>query len=191
MASKPEKRRVIKPWPAQYAMDYTVHELIGLAETVDEVAAMQEPQWHIAVEVLIQNDFMERAEQARFGDYELNANMVRREHLDDPSVPIGASQITWSLYFYGEEYYDAITGGPADDFAQAKRFARMAYQAACGVFVGKDNELIVPLKGGKLPPLPPPPPPLWSPKKELLATTDDSKPAKTKAKPARRRPQSS
>ncbi len=185
MASKPKKRKVVRLWPAQYGLDVTIRELIDRAETVDEAAAMEEPQWQIAVEVLIQNDFIERAEQALLGDYELNATMVRREHLDDPSVPIGASQMSWSLYIDGPEIYDAVAGGPADDFAQAKRFARMAYQATCGVVVGKDNELIVPSKGGKLPPLPPPP---WLPGEGVAEMATNAMPARTKPKTVRRRP---
>ena len=171
-------------------MEVTIRELIDRAETVDEAAAMEEPKWEIAVEVLIHNDFMERAEQAYLGGYELNANMVRREHLDDPSVPIGASQMSWSLYTDGPEIYDAVAGGPADDFAQAKRFARMAYQATCGVVVGKDNKLIVPSRDGKLPDLPPAPP-YWSSEDETAEVAADTKPSKMQVRTARRRPRPS
>jgi len=73
-------------------------------------------------------------EQAEMGDYTLYA--ARTTEAMHKQAPPGASRISWSI---ASEVSDSIIGGgAAASMAEAKEYAYLVYQAACGVIKGGD-----------------------------------------------------
>lgn len=76
----------------------------------------------------------EAMEMAELGDITLYA--ARTSEAMHKQAPPGASRISWSI---ASEASDSIIGGgAAASMAEAKEYAYLAYQAACGVIKGGD-----------------------------------------------------
>ena len=97
---------------------------------------MIEPVWVRGADIMEHNPWMESAEYAEVGNYVLYAIQAQEAHFKQQRAPKGATRTTWSLVIMPQ--YEDVTGGPANDMAQAKQFARMAYQATQGIILGGD-----------------------------------------------------
>ena len=124
-------RKKIEVTTPEEEMALVARELKANAETVNEAAAMIEPVWVRGVEMMAVNPFMEAAEYAEIGDYVLYAIKARDSFLK--TAPKEAPVASWSLVVMPD--HEDVEGGSANDLAQAKKFARMAYQAVQGVIL--------------------------------------------------------
>jgi hypothetical protein len=76
----------------------------------------------------------EAMEQAELGDFTLYA--AKTTEAMHKQAPPGAARISWSI---ASEVSDSIIGGGAAvNMTEAKEYAYLAYQAACGVIKGGD-----------------------------------------------------
>ena len=95
---------------------------------VDQAAAMIEPEWQEATDDMEENPHMELILYADLGDFRIYAVSVTEEHM--LTVPPNVPKISWCLMWPDD---DETIGTSAADIEQAKHFATLGYQAACGV----------------------------------------------------------
>ena len=125
----------LKAAPEKHAyLSVTLFGLKSQAGGLDMEKAMIEPQWREDQVSLDENPHMETILTADMGTCVLYANTVMISHLR--TAPAGAPKHSWALYAMPDD--EAVVGGPADNIEQAQQFARMAYQATCGLIVGRD-----------------------------------------------------
>ena len=112
----------------------TLRELKAKAGNLDLPRAMLEPEWHVDEDGMDESPYMEVIEFAEMKTCVLYASIAKDSHL--ATAPAGAPKTSWALYMLPD--HDQAVGGPAHTLEQAKQFARSAYQATCGLIVGRD-----------------------------------------------------
>ena len=106
-----------------------LHAIKERTATVDYAAAMIQPEWKVATEEMEESPHMELILYADVDDIRIYAVIVTDECLR--TVPPDAPKVAWSIQL--PDQTSANVGGGAADIEQAKHFATLAYQAACGV----------------------------------------------------------
>ena len=107
----------------------SVEVLRSRSKKTDVEQADKVPDWFVEDEYLAENPHAEQILCAEMDHYVLYASVMKDEALVD--APPDAPKVSWSINTMPEN--EVITGGPAKDIEQAKRFARIACQAANGV----------------------------------------------------------
>jgi hypothetical protein len=125
-ARKRARKSVLNDAEAMVVVLQRLKEKAG--PTVDYAAAMIEPEWQVATDEMEENPHMELILYADLGDFRIYAVTVTDEHM--LTVPSHVPKISWCLMWPDD---DENIGGGAADIEQAKHFATLAYQAACGV----------------------------------------------------------
>lgn len=113
---------------------WTLRNLKSRSSRLDEEAAAIEPRWQRAEEELDVNPWMEDAAFAEIGDYLLYVISAKDEIMKATKTRV--PKISWTLMQASGG--ETLAGGPARDMAQAKDYARRAYQAAHGYTPGGD-----------------------------------------------------
>lgn len=107
----------------------SVEVLRSLSKKKDVTQADKVPDWFVEDEYLAENPHVEQILCAEMDHYVLYASVMKDEALVD--APPDAPKVSWAINTMPQN--EVITGGPAKDIEQAKRFAWIAYQAANGV----------------------------------------------------------
>ena len=107
----------------------SVEVLRSLSKKTDVEQADKVLAWFVEDEYLAENPQVEQIVCAEMDHYVMYASVMKDEALAD--APPDAPKVSWAIHTMPDN--EVITGGPAKDIEQAKRFARIAYQAANGV----------------------------------------------------------